>query len=208
MNEDIKHSVSEIKDRAHSIIDKTLGELEEIEDIIKQYHRDIAHYEYEQDEAIKKSDTKKYQKAESEIEKLKIDLNMYRKRRDLLKNEKGISETESDQVIDLLLELQNKNANNMVESVKPLLSQILEIVKEYYSDMLDIENTIIFWTSNVHANYNSRGAVVKNGSTRLDYIYPVRATPYQGCKEFQVLDKTLKELALTSCGVGLVRENN
>lgn len=204
----IQDKINEVKNKAHSILEDKTTRINEIDKKINDLSIELSEHHSMLAKAMDETNEKDFKKESRKISELEDTLLMYHTKKEQLSRNEFITEKESDAVIDNLLELQEENAIDYSKEIETHLHAILDISREYYKNMLDIESLITLWCNQVHANYNSRGKVVINGSTRLPYPTPVRTVSYQGCKEFSIIEDTLKKLSLTRAGVGLVRDES
>lgn len=204
----IRDTIEEIRQKADVILEDKAIELKEINAKINNISQELSEMHKDLSKAINDTNEAEFKKISKKITELDNTLLMYHTKREQLQRNEFISESESDAVIDRLLSLQDENADCYSEELKPHLEAVLEISKKYWDDMIAIESLITHWSAHIHANYNTRGKVIKNGSTRMDYPVPVRTVAYMGCKEFKLIEDVLRQLTLTRAGVGMIKDNN
>lgn len=203
----VQETIIEVTKQVKSILEDKTNKLKVINDKINDISIELSEKKKALSDAMDNMNENEFKKVSGKITELENMLMMYQTKKEQLQSNEFISEHESDAVIDKLLALQEENAQDYAREIEPYLRTVLEISQRYWKDVLDIESLITLWSNQVHENYNSRGKVVVNGSTRLPYTTPVRTTPYMGCKEFNIIDDTLKKLSLTRAGVGLIQDN-
>ncbi len=141
--------------------------------------------------------------AEARNAKLKAQnaLEVYCGRYEQIKRQEYISEAESDAVVDSLLAYENQLAEDFRRAAAESHRVLAKLYKEYTAAVRDAEATLIAWQKDIHANYNTRGAMTRidprtgERTYRSEQPIPVHRMPYTGCVESEQLGDYLKKAA-------------
>ena len=114
---------------------------------------------------------------------------MYSGRYDQLEKQEYISEKESDEVIDSLLQYEVQLELDFKKALADPLKKLAKIHADYMDAVEDTERTLTAWQQEIHANYNTRGAMARKDpqtgkiTNRSERPVPVHQLPYNGCDE-------------------------
>lgn len=142
---------------------------------------------------------KEYEKAQEEKKKAETAFAMYSDKLEQIRNQEYISEEDSDKIIDSLLTYEEELANDFRSELKMLLQDLNTMLCDYKNRVQNVERTITEWTTDIHANYNTRGRTYTTDpdtgitTDRSKTPVPVHAMPYTGCDEAAQLDKYLRQ---------------
>lgn len=127
--------------------------------------------------AVKEMDAAGYKKADSKIADLTIEKRMYADRLQQLLNQELISEAESDNVIDSLIEYQDAAEKEFEAAAGPVIDSLIELYSDCADKITAAEDLINEWTYKIHANHRAQiGAYPKGKEPRRAYSVPVHTT--------------------------------
>ena len=150
--------------------------------------------------ATEELDIDGYESARREISKAQTALDLYSGRRDQINNKQYVTEAESDQVIDSLLQYEQQLDAEFRKAIAGPVAKLEEIQKDYLDRTHDAEQTIREWTSEIHANYRSRGTssytdkLTGERTDRSPKPIPVRPMAHTGCQESSEIRDFLDKL--------------
>ena len=148
-------------------------------------------------EAAANADTEAYAAAEQKRQAAQTIYNMHRERLKQLRDQKYISEAESDAIIDSLLAYLNDLEKDFRESITPLVNQLAALHKEYYAEARATEAMIKTWTSNVFPNHRTFGRTMYFNEETGEYTdrsprpIPVLLSLYEPCGEANAVEDML-----------------
>lgn len=133
------------------------------------------------------------QKAEAAIE-------MYTGRLTQIQKQEYITEAESDQVIDSLLQYENELAIRLEHDLSAVVKRMAELNGKYREEIQAVEMTIVTWTSEIHSNHrNFTGTTYYDPEreTRTsrrpgNEPMPIRIAPFLGSPLSDQIDKLLR----------------
>ena len=191
--------LQEVKARMQDMQDKKAGELQAIHARRTEAQTQKEAADLALKEATERMDLEAYEEAKTARRKAQTAIDMYAGRYNQIKQQEYISEEDSDKVIDSLLEYEEQLAEDFKKAAAAHLKQLEALLKEYKAEVADIENTLIKWQKDIHANYNTRGATSYYDEFTGQYTgrskdpYPVHNHIYTGCVEAQRLYDYLKD---------------
>lgn len=193
--------LQEVKNRMKEMKDSKAAQLETIRRKQEEARTEIEAAGLAMKQATEEMDVDRYEEAKNKKRKAHTALDMYNGRYNQIKQQEYISEGESDSVIDSLLEYEKKLAEDFKKSAAAPLKQLAILHEEYTAAVKDTEDTLTAWQRDIHANYNTRGAMLRidpldgKHTTRSETPCPVHRLPYTGCGEAAVMGEYLKKAA-------------
>lgn len=189
--------VKDTQNRINSLLNEKQSQLDDI----KQKQMDAAEKIMETSERIKVSAEKmnldEYEKARLDKIKYQTALDMYRDRQEQLHNMQFVTEEESDQVIDSLLEYEKELETKFKHDIEVPLKKIVESLKKYQNDVIETENTIKAWEQSIHPNFRQEGytKTLPDGTLtdRHEKPWPVHPVPYLGCEAALTLENFFRQ---------------
>lgn len=175
-----KNLIEEINRKMDEMLQQNRAELQTINDQISSAQSEIAEYQTTMDNAQNELDAEGYLKAKDAIRILKTKIEMLEKRKTQHNEKELVTEEESDQVINSILEYENQLAEEYEKDIKSPLNQLRQRTEKYRAGVLYAETTMNRWTSNIHANYQSPTATYADGTHRSSVPVPVRSVHYYG----------------------------
>ena len=151
--------------------------------------------------AMESMNADRYEAAAQAKQKAQATLEMFSRHYDMLATKKLISEEESDAVIDSLLAYEKTLDANVHDAIAGPLQQLEKVIREYRENIRQVEDTLLAWQREIHANYRSFGSsqyrdADGNLTGRSDTPLPVHMSPYQGSDEALRVDAFLTKNAL------------
>lgn len=147
--------------------------------------------------AARDMDEKRYQEAEKKREAAALRLSMCDAKYKQVRDQKYVTEAESDEVINSILEFEQQIADEFTAKSKLLLGDLREMLADYLQKVNEAEGVLQRWTSQIHANYSTRGMtsfidpVTGERTDRSASPVPVRPNKYTGCEQAQVISNFL-----------------
>ena len=189
--------LEEVKMRMQEMKEKKAGELDAIRQKQAEAQTQKEAAELAIKDATERMDLEAYEEAKQAKHRAQTAIDMYSGRYKQIAAQEYISETESDKVIDSLLEFQKETESRFKADLAEYLRKLAQMAAEYQTTVDGIEQTIVAWTRDIHTNYNSRGTTIykETGTDRSPYPIPVRQTPYRGCSEAIMLENYLEKAA-------------
>lgn len=152
-----KNVAQETQKRIVELQEQKAAELEKIDNEIKKLQTKKENLEESIEKATEQMDLKLYKEAEEELKETETAINMYSGRYKQIKEQKYISELESDKVIDDLLVYEKELDKGFIEDIKEPIEQLRVILSDYFGAVQEAEKTIRRWERQIHANYSTRG---------------------------------------------------
>lgn len=150
--------VQDINERIEKYSGERAAELAEIQRRKSAAQDKLAELKDNMKKAAEALDEQAYSEAMKEAQKLSVSLEMYETREKQFSHQEIISEAESDEVIDLLLNHQKKIEEDFINELKEPLKQLEALRNNYLHQLRATAKTINEWCAKVHANYSTRGA--------------------------------------------------
>ncbi len=178
--------LQEIKARMAEMIEKKTAELAEVRTKKEEAQAAIEAADADIKAAAAEMNLANYEQAVEARKRAGTMLEMYNAKYDQLRTAEYISEADSDRVINRLLSYERILEKDFNAALAVKLSDLSELLAGYMAEVKDTENTIERWTSEIHANYSTRGGtwfVDEVSGERTDRsIKPVPVhPPYSGC---------------------------
>ena len=196
----IKQSkTQEVQERILELVAKKTSELDTVKQKEQEAHKQLEEAEQAIKEAAAIMNDKKYAEATAYRDKVRIIIQMYADKFEQINKQEYISEEESDKVIGSLLAYEEELTESFKNDLLEPLKIIYNLIKEYKAEIDNTEQTINKWTSEIHANYNTRGRsqyydkLTGKYTSRCSYPVPVRNNPYYGCSEALQLEEFFKK---------------
>ncbi len=138
-------------------------EEKKIRDCIAENERILQTIDKDIKEAVREADPVKYADATNKKRMAKSSIEMYQERLKLLESDGFgfISEKESDQVIDSLLEYADKLDNDFRNAINEELPKLEKLLKKYREDVFKNEQALHNWQHNIYANYRLMKGTIK-----------------------------------------------
>lgn len=174
-------------------------ELSEIDNLQAQERERLALAEVNAKEASEALNLEAFEQSKEEMKRAETALQMYMAREEQLLKKEYITEAESDNVIDSLLAYEEHLNNTLRIEIRGHLNALEDLLKTYQTEIHKIEATITEWTSEIHANYRSRGITLyyEEGThiptDRSNTPIPVHRVTYTGSTEAQLLEDYLQK---------------
>lgn len=190
-----------VKKQISQMMEEKQAELDNICALQKAAREKAAAAAEEMKIATERMDFDRYETAKETKRKANIALEMYDGRYNQIKTREIISEEESDQAIDRLLEYENQLTADFKEKAASLLQQLDALLETYQAEIRDTEETITLWGNEIHANYRTFGQSSfydKATGTTIDRSpapIPVHRMNYTGCDEARKLCAYLNQAA-------------
>ena len=147
--------------------------------------------------AVAKMNADAYQDAQDKKRKAETLYKMHSDRNDQITNKLYISESESDGIIEGLLDYEEQLAADFRVAAKDLIGKLSELCDSYSAAVSDTENTIHKWESDIHPYYKSpwSSRLLPDGTRtdRMEEPCPVHRIPYRGCSEFLTIDEFIRQ---------------
>lgn len=190
----------DIKEKIKSKIDEltTLkaNDLNEIAVKASRIAATIRAAEADMEAAAAVMDAKQYELSADTKRKAEIELSMYQDRERQIRDRKYITEEESDQTIDSILQYEQDIADQFRTDASQILDQLRALIDGYEADVNECETLINKWTSSVHPNYRRIGTFYpETGSNRGPSPYPVHLQPYTGSPYYAALKRAVDSVA-------------
>ena len=177
------------KKRILEMIETRTKELTENEIKISKAKDEASAADAELTDAIKNANEKDFESAKAKKAHADLIIDMLSKRNSFIASQDFIAESESDQVIDSLLNYENELSNEFINDISVLVNKLNALLIDYRSDILEAEQTISAWTSQIHANYRRLSSPFKE---RTKEAQPVRVTQFYGNEESRILSSFLE----------------
>lgn len=144
--------------------------------------------------ATEEMNLEKFKAAEKQKHDAQTAIAMYSGRFEQIQQQEYISEKESDEVIDSLLQFEEDLAADFKAALTEKLQDLEQLHREYSDTVRDAEQTILTWTTTIHSNHRSRGLTLyADGTDRSPKPIPVRNVAYAGCEEAKQLQEYLTQ---------------
>lgn len=122
-----------------------------------------------------------YEAASNAYHNAEMRREMYEARRSMLSEMDFLSESESDSVIDSLLQYENDLRKEFEAAVKTHIAALRKLYKEYRKNIVNTESVIMDWTTSIHANHRTFGRTTyADGTSRSQEPVPVHGTVFLG----------------------------
>ena len=181
--------LDEVKNRMKEMQDSKAAQLETIRQKQEEARTDREAADLAIKEATEHMNLEAYAEAKDAKRKAQTALDMYNGRYKQIKQQEYISEAESDSVVDSLLEYEKQLAEDFKAAAAVHLKKLAELLEDYKAAVQDTEDTITAWQRDIHANYNTRGAMTRTDpltgeqTHRSERPIAVHTMPYTGCPE-------------------------
>lgn len=181
--------LDKVKNRMKEMQDSKAAQLETIRQKQEEARTDREAADLAIKEATEHMNLEAYAEAKDAKRKAQTALDMYNGRYKQIKQQEYISEAESDSVVDSLLEYEKQLAEDFKAAAAVHLKKLAELLKDYKAAVQDTENTLTAWQRDIHANYNTRGAMTRTDpltgeqTHRSERPIAVHTMPYTGCPE-------------------------
>ena len=146
------------QNRIRELKEKKAAELEHIDNELNQAIIEFEEANKAMQAAMEATDIEAYGETKRKQLEAKNKKEMYSGRYKQLKACEYLTEKESDEVIDNILAYEGEIAGAYEEELKKILDDLKAVHEKYIADAQDAENTIRTWTTQIHANYQSRGS--------------------------------------------------
>lgn len=143
-------------------------------------------------EATENTNFEEYEKAKAGILRASTKIEMLTARYDQIKNKEFVTEKESDETIDAIKAYENELGKKYNEAIAEPLRILEKLTADYNAAIMDAENTMRIWTSEIHANYRSETTTYRNGTNRSDTPVPVRNLRYEGVGSSNLIGELIK----------------
>lgn len=195
-----KDTVTQIQEKMQDLKEKRRAEVEFITSQLEQAEAEYMAANNEMKEAMEQTDLARYTEAKRAQLDAKNKTEMFSGRLKQIRAKEYLTEAESDEVIDSLLQYEEEIATKYGNKTAEIIATLKNVHKEYRDAVNAAERTISQWTNEIHANYNSRGRGTYTDSftgettQRSKTPIPVRVVPYTGSKRSAVIDNFLRKV--------------
>lgn len=196
-----QNTLQEVKDRMKKMQDSKAAQLETIRQKQEEARTQIEAAALAMKTATEEMNVDAYAEAKDAKRKAQTALDMFNGRYSQIKQQEYISEAESDSVVDSLLEYEKQLAEDFKAAAAVHLKKLAELLKDYKAAVQDTESTLTAWQRDIHANYNTRGAMTRTDpltgeqTHRSERPIAVHAMPYTGCAEAERMGRYLEKEA-------------
>ena len=152
-----KKLLKDVRDRMADLKSKRDAELRMVKAKREEARAAAEKAENELTAAMETMDAERYVAASQEKQKAHAELEMYTRHFDHLSKQELISEAESDAVIDDLLAYERELDANIHDAIAGPLQRIEKMIREYRSEISQVEETLAEWQHEIHANHRSFG---------------------------------------------------
>lgn len=195
-----KDTVTQIQEKMQDLKEKRRAEVEFITSQIEQAEAEYMTASNDMKEAMEQTDLARYTEAKRAQLEAKNKKEMFSGRLKQIRSKEYLTEAESDEVIDSLLQYEEEIATKYGNRTAEIIATLKNVHKEYRDAVNAAERTIQQWTNEIHANYNSRGRSTYTDSFTGETTHrsktpiSVRLTPYTGSKRSAVIDTFLQKV--------------
>lgn len=188
-----KTKLQEVQNRMKEMKDKKAKELLEIQGKLEEARAQKEAAEIAIKEATESTNLEAYEAAKDRKRRAQSAIDMYSGRYKQIQTKEFISETESDIVIDSLLDYEKEIAAKFEQDIAAPLLALKKLYADYSGEVKATEETIQEWGRDIHSNYNTRGTSTyydkETGkqTNRSPQPVPVHSLPYEGCSAGQLV---------------------
>lgn len=192
-----QNTTKEVRERMAGMIARKQKDMFEIESAIAEQMDALTAANSMIRDAIERTDPGDYEDAKKAKHKAENTIEMYSRRLEQLREREYLTEKESDEVIDQLLEYEATLDEEFRRDIKAPLQKAAEVLQAYKNAMFETESTLREWQEEIHANYNTRGGSSfydpeTGGYTdRSPRPVPVHYEFYYGINESNIIGKLL-----------------
>ena len=192
VTEEVKTYIEELQNQKYSALETLQKKLLDYEDERNEADRAM-------NDAAAEMDIDAYEEAGKAKRKAQIAIDMYNAKLDQLRKQELITEDESDQVIDRLLDYETQLADDFKTAAAEPLKTLAELLAAYKTEVREVESTLNEWQCEIHANYKTRGLTLfydnltGTQTDRGPHPVPVHNTAYTGCVEANQLSEYLEK---------------
>ncbi len=191
-----KNVLLKVLDRITQIKKEIAEESQKIIEKEREINDQLRINDEEKKESARLMDIKRYEVAEERERKLKTEKAMYHAKYEQSKNWERVTESESDEVINSLLEYEKQVNDAFKQEFFKLMKETIKLNRAYQQEIRTVENTFIDWTSNIHPNFRHQLHLYEMdpglASAKVDYPVPVHRTNFIGCLESVRFDEFIK----------------
>lgn len=197
----MKTVLQEVKDRIDQLQAAKAAELETISEKQKEIRTQIEMASLAMRKATECMSVDDYETAKAAKRKAQSALDMYGARYKQIEAQEYISESESDHVIDSLLQYEEDLTSQFKTAIVKPLRELEKLRAQYLDEIADTEHTLTVWQRDIHANYLSRGGTsyhdteTDTWTERSNTPIPVHRIPYTGCSESAQMGVYLEKMA-------------
>lgn len=208
MNNKAENSVQQVKNRMKTLREMKQTQLAEMEKKQAEARAQIEAAEADITKATEALDIDGYEAAKRDKSKAQTALDLYSGRIEQINRQQYVTEAESDQIIDGLLQYEKQLDTDFLEAISEPVTRLETLRKEYLDKINEAEQTIRAWTSEIHANYRSRGTrlyvdkLTGERTDRSETPIPVHVVAHTGCQEAADIRDFLDKLNRTKFSHG------
>lgn len=170
-----------VRERMDALLSNKASELGSIDEEIARAQADSEKASQAARLAAEQTNLDDYEAASNAYHNAEMRREMYSARRAMLEEKAFLSEEESDATIDSLLRYEEDLRKVFEAAVKTHIAALRKLYEEYRANIVNTENTIMDWTTSIHANHRTFGRTVyASGSTRSQEPVPVHGTVFLG----------------------------
>lgn len=183
---------AEIREQIRALTGKRLAEIAEIKSKRAEAYQQKETAENDLKVATKETNLDAYETAKQASRKAQIAIDMYTARLNQLNLQDFVTEEESTETINKLLEYEKELDDSFKKAIVPHLKALHELQEEYQRNIDNTEFVLKEWTNSIRKNYISSTATYPDGTNRSPVPVPVHQIQYTGCNESARLRSYLK----------------
>jgi hypothetical protein len=183
---------AEIREQIRALTGKRLAEIAEIKSKRAEAYQQKETAENDLKVATKETNLEAYETAKLASRKAQIAIDMYTARLNQLNLQDFVTEEESTETINKLLEYEKELDDSFKKAIVPHLKALHELQEEYQRNIDNTEFVLKEWTNSIRKNYISSTATYPDGTNRSPVPVPVHQIQYTGCNESARLRSYLK----------------
>lgn len=180
------------KDRIKELLENQSKERLNLETKRSEAEKESAEADIEMTKAVESADLESFRTAKEKKEQAELIINLLTKRQAIVNSNKLVPESESDQVIDALLDYEERLSKDFITDISKHVNELNTLLINYRNDIKETEATIQTWTAKIHPNYR-RFSYMKE---RAESAVPVRSVGYNGNVESSAVQMFLDNRAI------------
>ncbi len=169
-------TVETVKEQIETLLNNRAEALQRVNEAREKLSEEIERLSQEKERAVEAMDEAGYSEISSKLIKARTALEMYGKKADQLRRDKLVTEQESDDVIESLIQYEQDLEQSFAADVQEIMDKLSERQAEHNQAWKEAEGVLLDWVTNIHENYRSRYTRYADGTDRADKPVPVH--PY------------------------------
>lgn len=142
--------VKKTQKRIEQLLHDKEEEIKELQQRIEDLNEKLSAHNNEMEQAVLACDIETYKAVKAKRDEAQIELTVYIKKLQALKEKSLVTKEENEQVIESLIAQHKKLSENARKQTKALVSQIDKIRQAFLADQIEINNTIREWHDNIY----------------------------------------------------------